>query len=139
MDVNQLLKALDNEENGKLMNMTTQKIKKLTLEILQELQMPKETLKEYYRKLHGYIYVEDINDLKHGSFIRWINIKDPENLYLTNGGILSEIKVTNNGVCIVCKSFAKKHYQIQMEECLIFQKLSGQEMVLLSALDYLEK
>ena len=52
MDVNQLLKALDNEENGKLMNMTTQKIKKLTLEILQELQMPKETLKEYYRKLN---------------------------------------------------------------------------------------
>ena len=139
MDVEQLLKALDNEENGKLMNMTTKKIKQLNLEVLKELQLSRDTLIEYMKKLDGYIYVEEMQDLKHGSFIRWINIKDPENIYLTNGGLISEIKVCDEGVNVVCKSFSKRHYQIGMDSSLIFQKLSGQEKVLLSALDHLSK
>jgi len=139
MDVDQLLKALDNEENGKLMNMTTEKVQKLNLDVLKELHLPRETLIEYMKKLKGYIYVEDVQDLKHGSFIRWVSIKDPEDLYLTNGGILSEIKVCDSGINVVCKNFAKRHFQISMDESLIFQKLTGQELVLLSALDHLAK
>jgi len=139
MDVEQLLKALDNEENGKLMNMTNKKIKQLTMEVLKELQLEKETYVDYVKKLNGYIYVEEMQDLKHGSYIRWINIKDPENIYLTNGAIISEIKICDEGINIVCKSFSKRHYQIEMDSCLIFQKLSGQEQVLLSALDHLSK
>ena len=139
MDIEKLMKALDNEENGKLINMTNDKIKKMNLEVLKELHLTRELLLEYMKKLKGYIYVEEMNDLKYGSFIRWINIKDPDNLYLTNGGILSEIKVTDAGVSIVCKSFSRRHYQIQMEESLIFQKLTGQEQILLSALDHLSK
>lgn len=137
MDVEQLLKALDNEENGKLINMTTEKIKQLNLEVLKELQLSRETEKEYMKKLSSYIYIEEMQDLKHGSFIRWINIKDPNNLYLTNGGIISEIKVGNTGINIVCKSFSKRYYQVQMEQSLIFQKLTNQELILLSALDHL--
>jgi len=137
MDVEQLLKALDNEKNGKLMNMTNKKIKQLNMEVLKELQLSEKTLAEYLKKLNGYIYVEEMQDLKHGSFIRWINIKDPENIYLTDGAIISEIKIRDSGVNIVCRSFSKKYYQIEMNSCLIFQKLSGQEQVLLSALDHL--
>jgi hypothetical protein len=139
MDVEQLLKALDNENNEKFMNMTNKKIKQLTIEVLKELELSKETFIEYVKKLNGYMYVEELPDLKQGSFIRWINIKDPENIYLTNGAIISEIKICETGINIVCKSFSKKHYQIDMDSCLIFQKLSGQEQVLLSALDHLSK
>jgi len=139
MDIEELLKALDNEENSKLMNMTTQKIKELNLEVLKQTHLPKEILIEYMKKLKAYIYVEEMQDIKFGSFIRWISIKDPENLYLTNGAIVSEIKVENNGVHVICKSFSKKYYNIHMDECLIFQKLSNQEQVLLSALDHLAK
>lgn len=138
MDIEQLLKALDNEENGKLMNMTTEKIKQLNTEVLKELHLSRETQKEYMKKLNNYIYIEEMQDLKHGSFIRWINIKDPDNLYLTNGGIVSEIKVCNSGINIVCKSFSKRYYQVPMEQSLIFQKLTNQEQILLSALDHLE-
>jgi hypothetical protein len=139
MDIEQLLKALDNENNEKLMNMTNKKIKQLTIEVLKELELSKETFIEYVKKLNGYMYVEELPDLKQGSFIRWINIKDPENIYLTSGAIISEIKICETGINIVCKSFSKKHYQIDMDSCLIFQKLSGQEQVLLSALDHLSK
>lgn len=139
MDVEQLLKALDNEENSKLINMTNKKVIELNLNVIKELHLPRETIIEYMKKLKGYIYVEDVEDLKHGSFIRWINIKDPEDLYLTSGGILSEIKVCDTGINVVCKNFSKRHFQISMDSSLIFQKLSGQELVLLSALDHLSK
>ena len=80
-----------------------------------------------------------MSELCYGSFIRWIPIKDLDNIYLTPGGIICDIKVADNGVNIVCKNFAHKHYQIKLDECLIFQKLSSQEQVLLSALDFLDK
>jgi hypothetical protein len=85
------------------------------------------------------MYIDEMNELRYGAFIRWIPIKDPENIYLNQGGILCDIKVADDGICLICKNFARKHHQIKMEECLIFQKLSGQEQVLLSALDHLSK
>lgn len=139
MDVEKLLQALDNEENTKFMNLTTKKINDMKLEILKELQLPQQQVKEIMQKLKEYMYVDEMNELRYGAFIRWIPIKDPENLHLTSGGILCEIKVTDDGVYLSCKNFAHKHYQIKMDECLIFQKLTGQEQVLLSAMDHLAK
>ena len=39
---------------------------------------------------------------------------------------------------IVCKNFMHRHYTFKMDECLVFQKLTDQEKILLSALDHLE-
>ena len=41
MDIDKLLKALDNEDNSKFINLTTKKIAEMKLEILKELHMPK--------------------------------------------------------------------------------------------------
>jgi hypothetical protein len=57
---------------------------------------------------------------------------------LTYCGILCDIKITDNGILIVCKNFLHRHYTFKMDECLIFKKLSNQEKILLNALDYLE-
>jgi hypothetical protein len=91
------------------------------------------------KKLQDYLYVDELDHLKEGAYIRWIPINDPNNIYLTQGGILCEPKITDNGIILVCKNFARRHYEIKMEECIIFQKLTNQEQVLLSALDYLNK
>jgi len=139
MDVEKLLKALDNEENSKFMNLTTKKINDMKVEILKELHLSKTDLQEIFLKLKEYMYVDEMSELRYGAFIRWIPIKDPDNIYLTQGGILCEIKVSDDGIILICKSFSKKHYQFKMDECLIFQKLSSQEQVLLSALDHLSK
>ena len=66
---------------------------------------------------------------------------NPENIHLTKGAMFCEIKITDNGVFIVCKNigYTTKHFQIKMDECLVFQKLTSQEQVLLSALDHLSK
>ena len=137
LDVEVLMKALENQENESLMNLTTTKIKEMNLNIIKELQLPREMTMSYMKKINGYRYVDELKDIKYGSFIKWIPITDPNYLPLNTGGMICDIKVTNTGVVLVCKNFMHKHYQIKLDECLLFQKLSNQELVLLSALDHL--
>ena len=139
LDVEKLMKALDNEQNETLINLTTKKIKEMNLNIIKELHLPRDITLNYMKKLNGYRYVDEIKDVKYGAFIKWIPISNPEYLPLHAGGMICDIKVSENGVMIVCKNFMHKHYQIKMDECLLFQKLSHQELVLLSALDHLDK
>lgn len=141
MDVKKLLKALDDETNENLFNFTTDKMREMTLNILKELQLSKKDTIELYQKLKDYKYVDEMNDLKYGTYIRWIPIEDPNNIYLTKGALFCEMKITDEGVFFVCKNmgFKCRHFQISMDKNLIFQKLTNQELVLLSALDHLAK
>ena len=110
----------------------------LNLKILKELMLDNETLISYLRKLKGYKYVDEIGDLKQGAFIKWIRITDPNNLVLNQCGLVCDIKITDDDVIIICKNFMHRHYTFKMDEVLIFQKLSDQEMVIISALDHLD-
>jgi len=141
MDVNKLLKALDDESNETLMNFTTKTIREMTLKILKELHLTKQETINIYNKLKDYKYVDEMNDLKYGTFIRWIPIEDPTNIYLTKGALFCEMKIMDDGVFCVCKNFGfpARHFQISMDKNLIFQKLTDQELVLLSALDHISK
>jgi hypothetical protein len=141
MDVNKLLKALDDETNENLLNFTTEKMREMNLNILKELHLSKKDTLELLHKLNDYKYVDEMNDLKYGTYIRWIPIEDSSNIYLTKGAIFCELKITDNGVSCICKNygFQTKHFQIEMDKNLIFQKLTTQELVLLSALDHLAK
>jgi hypothetical protein len=141
MDVNKLLKALDDESNESLFNFTIEKIREMTLKILKELHLPKKETLDFFNKLRDYKYVDEMNDLKYGTFVRWIPIENPENIYLTKGAIFCEMKIVDDGVFCVCKNFGfpARHFQISMDKNLIFQKLTEQEMVLLSALSHISK
>ena len=132
-----LNKALDNETNESIMNLTTKKIKEMNLKIIKELHLPRDITLNYMKKLNGYRYVDELNDMKYGAFIRWIPLANPEYLPLHAGGMICDIKITDNGVILVCKNFMNKHYQIKMDESLVFQKLTSQELILLAALDHL--
>jgi hypothetical protein len=139
MDINKLLKALDDNSNESLMNFTSKKIKEMTLKILKELQLPKKETIDIFNKLRDYKYIDEISDLKYGTFIRWIPIDDPNNIYLTKGSLFCEMKIIDNGVFCICKNFGfpSRYFQISMDKNLIFQKLTEQELILLSALDHL--
>lgn len=139
MDVNKLMYALDNDTNESIMNLTTQKIMEMNLNILKELHLEKSITLNYLKKLKGYKYIDEINELKYGSFIKWIPITDPKYLPLHFCGIICDIKITDRGVIIIAKNFMHRHYSFKMDECLIFQKLTSQELVILSALDHLDK
>jgi hypothetical protein len=141
MDIQKLLKALDDESNETLMNFTTDKIKEMNLNVLKELQLTRKDTLELMSKLKDYKYVDEMNELKYGAYIRWIPIEDPTNIYLTQGALFCEMKITDNGVFCICKNygFKSRHFNISMDKNLIFQRLTDQELVLLSALDHFSK
>lgn len=139
MNVAKLMEALDNEQNESIVSLTNKKISEMNYRILRELHLGKEVTMDYFKKLKGYRYIDEMNDLKYGAFIRWIPITDPNYLPLHYCGIICDIKIMDSGVFILCKNFMHRHYTFKMDECLIFQKLTDQERILLSALDHLDK
>lgn len=139
MDINKLINALDNDTNDNIMNLTSKKIMEINLNILKELHLSRELTLNYLKKLKEYRYIDEISELKHGSFIRWIPITNPDYLPLHNCAMICEIKIIDDGVLITCKNFMHRHYTFKMDECLIFQKLTNQELVIISALDHLDE
>ena len=141
MDVSKLLKALDDDSNETLLNFTSDKIKEMNLNIIKELQLPRKDTIDIMNKLREYKYVDEMNELKYGAYIRWIPIEDPTNINLTKGALFCEMKITDDGVFCVCKNYGytQRHFQLSMDKNLIFQKMTDQELVLLSALDHLSK
>jgi hypothetical protein len=140
----ELINALENENNESIMELTSSKIKSIKNDILQKLQMSNEKLKDMHIKLKEYRYIDDINNINCGCYIRWFNLKDitPENVNdLTPklGAFVTDIRVTNNGILISCVNIFKKHIAIRFDEHLIFQKITIQERVMLKVLDHLQK
>ena len=139
MDIDKLIYALDNDSNENIIHLTTIKMMEMNLNILNELHLKKEVTLDYLKKLKGYRYVDEINELKHGYFIRWIPITNPSYLPLHYCGIICDIKITDEGVLVTCKNFMHRHYTFKLDECLIFQKLTTQEQIIINALDHLEE
>ena len=92
-----------------------------------------------HKKLKAYRYCTDLKDLQEGFFIRWIPLNNPEKIILTKGGIVCEVKLVKDELYILCKNFMDNFFQIKFDEVIIFQKLSNQEQIILSILDYIEK
>lgn len=137
MNVDKLLKALDDDTNENLLNFTTEKMGEMNLMILKELHLSNADTMSIYKKLKHYKYVDELSDLKVGTYIRWIPIENPKNIHLTKGAIFCEINVIDYKPYCLCKNIYGNHFQIKMESNLIFQKLTQQEQVLLHALDHL--
>ena len=78
-----LSKALENEQNSSIVNLDSSKIKTIKNNILQKIQLNRNELKSYHKKLKDYRYCSDLSDLQYGNYIRWISLKDPDNLKLT--------------------------------------------------------
>tara|TARA_B100000686_G_C16632031_1_gene885226 strand:- start:715 stop:1128 length:414 start_codon:yes stop_codon:yes gene_type:complete len=134
----QLLLALENETNASIVELNSRKIKEYKKNIFDQLHLSKEQIKIFSKKLKDYRYCNDMKDIQFGFYIRWIPLKNPNNIYITNGGYICDIKVINNELHIVCKNNFNNYFQIKFDECAIFQKISLQEKVILKVLDYLE-
>ena len=115
LNVEDLLYALDNDNNTGVAGLTASKIKQEKNDVLQKLQLSKEELKDFHTRLADYRYVDEINGLQDGRYIRWI----PLNL--------------------ICRNVRKQSIVVKFDNVLIFQKLSEQELILVKALTILDK
>ena len=139
MNIELLQEALQNDNNLSIINTNIQEIKAQKNDILQQLGLKKTDLKEFHSKLKDYRYIDDIKDLNYGNNIRWISLKNIDNVKITNGAVLCDIKILDKGLSLCLKTFNNRYFTIYLNENLIFQKISEQEKILLKAIDYLNK
>ena len=140
INVADLLNALDNENNTGVSGLTSSKIKKEKNDILQKLQLSGKELKDLHTRLKSYRYVNELNDLQVGRYIRWIplNVETAE-IKLTKGAILVNTFLNNDGACLVFRNTYRRPIIVKFDKVLIFQKLSDQEEILIAAIDFLDK
>lgn len=129
-----LEKSLDNANNKNISNLTFDTINKEKELIINELNLSKKNKNELLKKLKDYQYIDEYPQLTDGRYIRWINLKNPENIKLTNGGILCEIRI-NDSISLIMKNKNNVFFQIKLDETLIFQRLTNQEKIILYAID----
>ena len=137
-DVLYLEKILTNETNENITNLNFQEIDDKKREIIDELELSNKVTKDLLKKLEDYRYVDEMPELQVGRYMRWINLTKPDNIKLTNGGILCEIKI-EDAIILVLKNSMNRFFQINMDENFVFQRLSDQEKIILYAVDYLNK
>jgi hypothetical protein len=139
MDIEFLQEALENDDNLNIINTNIQEIKQKKNEILQELGLDRNNLKSFHKKLNGYMYIDNIKDLKYGRNIRWVNLNKITNIKITNGAVLCDIKIHDKGIALILKSFNNTFITLYLNENIMFQKISDEEKILLKAVDYLNK
>jgi hypothetical protein len=142
MDVDELINALENDNNEHMSNLSYKKELQKKHNVLNDLELNEEEKRDFLKKLENYIYVDEMPALHHGSYIRWIPLTNPERIYLTNGGHICDINICSKGSSVVCKckSFQRPIYlQVKMEEAFFFRKLNNQENVLMQVIKYLEE
>lgn len=89
--------------------------------------------------LKHYKQVYELDKIKYGSYIRWINIDDKKHK-LKKGMFICDIIITNEGIVIRGKTYQGKFLNIKMEKCIIYQKMSNEEITinhLLETIKYL--
>ena len=128
LDIEKLIDSLEDQRNDYLENKTTQEINQDIFNKVKFLELSLAKKKEYCDKLIGYHPIEQVYELHKGKHIRWIR-----NNKLTNGGIIVNIKFTDNGTQVLCMNSARKFIQIKIDECIIFQKLSETEQLIIMA------
>ena len=137
MDFELLKKALENDDNVGLINTSIQEIKDKKNNILQQLGLNRDDLKLFNSNLKGYRYIEELKDLKIGSNIRYIKLKNIENIKISGVNNLCEIKVLNHGIGLVFKNFQNRFFTIYFNDNLIFQKINCEEEIILKAIKHL--
>jgi len=140
LDSGILERALENENNAVVSTLNTRKITAEKLYQLNQLGLRQDVLQDYATKLKDYRHVDDLNGLTHGSYIRWIDLKKPECMLLARGAIICDIKIGQKGISLLCKTHPNPAiFHVNMDESIIFQRLSQQERVILAAMDFLDE
>ena len=132
----QIVQELDNKN---LLHLSSSKIKEVKNNILQKLYITREELLDYHKKLKQYRFVDELDEIKIGSYLRWFNLNKIENMKLTNGGILIDVQPGNDDIILVCKNNRNKLFSLALNKCIIFQKLSYQEELLIKIVDYIQR
>lgn len=134
--IDEIIQELDDKN---LLYLTSSKIKELKNNILQKMSLTRDELLHYHKVLKEYRYVDELDEIKIGGYLRWFNLTKTENVSLTNGGIVIDIKNGKDDILVVCKNSMNRIFTLCLNRCIVFQKLSTQEQILVKIIDYASK
>ena len=138
--IEELDKIVEDIHKYKLDNLDSKKINKIKYDTLKSIVEDRDELVYYYKLLNSYRHIDEIDEIRIGSYIRFFNLKKAEkkqSLDLMRGGFVCDIKVSNNNIIIMCRN-GNRFFNIKMNECIIFQKNTKQEEVLIQIIDNLK-
>lgn len=131
LDITQILKN-GTKTNDFLLNKSILEINQEIIDSLKEIpNIREDEIEEYRLKLKGYRLVDELTNLHKGKHTRWIP-KYTDEPYLTNGGVLTNIKFGEDDIIILIKSYGGRFIQYKFNECIAFQKMSFEEELALS-------
>lgn len=134
IDINDLLETIENVNISYLENKKTNDLYEEIISVLREKDI--KNIENIMGKLMKYRYVDEINDLIKGRMVRWVRINGTNKL--TNGGIVTNITFTNNGINVQIMSNNRRFINYKFDECLTFQKLTTQEELILMVNEHIE-
>lgn len=132
----EIVQELDNKN---LLHLNSSKIKEMKNNILQKLYLSREELLKYHKVLSKYRYVDEMDEIKIGSYIRWFNLKNIEKLKLTNGGILIDVQPGIDDINLICKNNRNRFFTLSLNKSIVFQRINYQEELLIKIVDYIQK
>jgi len=106
--------------------------------ILSQLLETEKERKAYQKLLVDYRYVDEIDEFRLGSYVRYFNIQKKYNLELLRGGFIVDLQTREEKVYLLCKNGNNKFFKILLQDSIVFQKNTKQEKLLLDILDHLK-
>lgn len=86
-------------------------------------------------RLLQYIYIEDINEIQLGKFMKLMR-KTPDKKMLFNAGVVTGIKFHDSGCNIMfLNTYTQRLLQYRFDDFLFFQRLSEQEKLILYSVE----
>jgi len=149
INVDELLKSIESDKLLSVSKLSYDKINTTKYNVLTRIGLEDDELESMLLKLSDYRYVEELQDIHNGAFVRYIPLTNNTNksksqnknneIILKPGGFICDIKILGTGVQLLCRNHFRKMFQLRVDEVLLFQKLTKQEEVILSVFDYLKK
>ena len=114
----------------------THTIKERKRKILDKLVLDPSEMKHYQKILAEYRYVDEIDELRIGNYIRFFRLT-AETLELGRGGFLVDIQVQKEQIILLFKN-KTRFFKLKLNECILFQKNTTQEKILIQILDHIK-
>jgi hypothetical protein len=87
------------------------------------------SIQSHFQKLLDYRFVEEIYQIHRGKHVRWIRLSNPSKLMV--GGIVVDVRFVDDGVNILCRLPSGRFVQYRFDQCLTYQKLTEDELMIL--------
>ncbi len=154
VNVEELLQSIESDKLLSVSKLSYDKINTVKYNVLTRIGLEDDELESILLKLSDYRYVEELQDIHHGAFIRYIpliskkggnigssndNTHEYNEIQLKQGGFICDIKILGSGVQLLCRNHFRRMFQLKLDEVLLFQKLTKEEEIILSVFDYLSK